>query len=247
MAFTPQNSLMPSSHGRNTSGDEPTPTIMVIEDEIELASLVQDYLLQSGYQVKCFHNGKEAWEAFELVKPSLVVLDLMLPGMDGLALCQAIRRVSAVPIIMVTARSDEIDRLLGLELGADDYVCKPFSPRELVARVKTVLRRAPPTAQDQPALQIHSNEQRASLHGHLLNLTPSEYRLLALMYAHPGQVYSRSQLLDHLNPEGLDVTDRVIDSHIKNLRKKIAETAKPTDHEWVQSVYGVGYRLELQG
>jgi two-component system response regulator BaeR len=221
--------------------------IVIIEDEKELAELVKDYLLQADYEVDIYHDGIAGLQAVQADVPSLVVLDLMLPKMDGLGVCRKIREFSEVPIIMVTALTEEIDRLLGLKLGADDYVCKPFSPRELVARVQAVLRRV----QNQPAqkglFKIDENQQRIWYKHKALTLTPTEFRLLALFLKHAGQIFSRPQLLDHLNPESFEVTDRVIDSHIKNLRRKISDVAETgTKHEWIHSVYGVGYRFDYE-
>ena len=176
--------------------------IMLVEDEIELAELVKDYLEAADYAVTMFHDGQAAYDAFVQRKPSLLLLDLMVPRMDGLTICRKVREQSDIPIIMMTARSEEIDRVLGLNMGIW-YQNKP------------------------------------------LNLTPTEFRLLELFLDHVGKVYSRAQLLDHINPESYDVADRVIDSHIKNLRRKITELAETgNQHEWIQAVYGVGYRFD---
>jgi two-component system response regulator BaeR len=213
--------------------------ICIVEDEPELAGLMADYARASGYLPTVFGNGSEALAALQKELPDMLVLDLMLPGMDGLALCHAVRAFSDVPIIMVTARVEEIDRLLGLESGADDYLCKPFSPRELMARIKVILRRV------QPAGPCHVDEaaQRISIMGHALELTPSEYHILAGMARRRGQVFSRAQLLDLARQDNLDVTDRAVDSHIKNLRRKIA--AVLPDADAIGSVYGLGYRFDL--
>ncbi|WP_269913672.1 response regulator [Acinetobacter sp. HY1485] len=219
--------------------------IYLVEDEVELAGLVKDYLEASGFAVRVFHDGFEAYQAFLTKKPSLMILDLMVPRMDGLEICRKVREQSDLPIIMVTARTEEIDRVLGLNMGADDYVCKPFSPKELVARVQAVLRRLERKAEpeQQETFRIDASQQRIWYKQKALNLTPTEFRLLELFLEHVGQVYSRTQLLDHINPDSFDVADRVIDSHIKNLRRKITEMSD-TDHEWVQAVYGIGYRFE---
>jgi len=167
--------------------------------------------------------------------------------MDGLTICRKVREQSDLPIIMVTARTEEIDRVLGLNMGADDYVCKPFSPKELVARVQAVLRRLERKSEpeENDLFRIDKSQQRVWYKQKALNLTPTEFRLLELFLEHVGQVYSRIQLLDHINPDSFDVADRVIDSHIKNLRRKISEVAEDDSrHEWVQAVYGVGYRFE---
>jgi two-component system response regulator BaeR len=218
--------------------------IMIVEDEPELAALISDYLKHADYMTEQFHDGMLALQALRERLPDLLVLDLMLPGMDGVTLCRTVREFSAVPIIMVTARADEIDRLLGLETGADDYLCKPFSPRELVARVKAILRRAAP--QEEPsAVRIDEAGQRVMVGSKVLDLTPREFCLLATLLRRPGQVFSRAQLLDQANPDNLDVTDRAIDSHIKNIRRKLA--AFYPDAEIVASVYGVGYRFDFPG
>ncbi|MGN6383378.1 MAG: winged helix-turn-helix domain-containing protein, partial [Dyella sp.] len=173
--------------------------------------------------------------------PELIVLDLMLPGLDGLSVCRAVRDFSQVPIIMTTAKVEEIDRLLGLEAGADDYLCKPYSPRELMARIAAVLRRAQPTSA--PArLAVDDATRTVRVAGQALALTATEFDLLATMARRPGVIFSRAQLLDAAAGENLDVSDRAIDSHIKNLRRKFA--AYLPGVELIQSVYGLGYRLE---
>lgn len=219
--------------------------IFLVEDEIELAHLVKDYLEASGCTVSMFHDGYEAYQAFLEKRPHLMVLDLMVPRMDGLEICRKVREKSDLPIIMVTARTEEIDRVLGLNMGADDYVCKPFSPKELVARVQAVLRRLDRKTDEEEVnlFRIDKSQQRIWYKQKALNLTPTEFRLLELFLEHVGHVYSRTQLLDHINPDSFDVADRVIDSHIKNLRRKITE-ASDTSYEWVQAVYGIGYRFE---
>ncbi|HEU4850767.1 MAG TPA: response regulator [Telluria sp.] len=218
--------------------------IVIVEDEPELASLMADYVRAAGYTAAVFHDGAAALEAIPHENADLLVLDLMLPGVDGLAICQAVRATSAVPIVMVTARVQEVDRLLGLDAGADDYVCKPFSPRELVARIRAILRRsqgATPVAA--PALQIDAAARRIRVHGQALELTPTEFSILSAMAAHPGQVFSRAKLLDIASGDSLDVTDRAIDSHIKNLRRKLAAAAPGS--EPIHSIYGLGYRFDL--
>ncbi len=222
--------------------------IMLVEDEVELATLVKDYLEAAGFEVDMYHDGQAAYDAFMQQKPHLMVLDLMVPRMDGLTICRKVREQSDIPIIMVTARSEEIDRVLGLNMGADDYVCKPFSPKELVARVQAVLRRLDRKAEPESneLFRIDPAQQRVWYQQKALNLTPTEFHLLELFLSHIGQVYSRVQLLDHINPDSYDVADRVIDSHIKNLRRKISDIAETGNrHEWIQAVYGVGYRFEL--
>ncbi|TXG02225.1 response regulator [Massilia arenae] len=216
--------------------------IMIVDDEPELASVIADYAQAAGYAPAVFGDGLVALEAIRRAPPALVVLDLMLPGMDGLALCRAVRAFSSVPIVMVTARVEEVDRLLGLETGADDYLCKPFSPRELMARIKAILRRSgPPEAA--PVLALDEAARRVTLHGQALELTPSEYAILAALARRPGQVLSRAQLLDAARADHLDATDRAIDSHVKNLRRKIDAVAPGL--EPIRSIYGLGYRCDL--
>ena len=217
--------------------------IVIVEDEPELASLMADYARASGYQSTVFGDGGQALAALQKQLPDMLVLDLMLPGMDGLALCRAVRNFSDVPIIMVTARVEEIDRLLGLDSGADDYLCKPFSPRELMARIRVILRRSRPPGSAPAACHVDEAAQRISIMGRALELTPSEYHILAGMARRRGQVFSRAQLLDLARQDSLDVTDRAVDSHIKNLRRKIA--AVLPEAEAIGSVYGLGYRLDL--
>ena len=214
--------------------------IMVVEDESELAALIADYVDAAGMTAQVFGDGAAALAAWQADPADLLVLDLMLPGLDGLSLCRHIRAVSTVPIIMVTAKVEEIDRLLGLETGADDYLCKPFSPRELVARIKALLRRAGYRA---PALAVDEAGRRVMAHGQDLHLTPTEFALLTAMLRRPGQVFSRASLLDLVAQDNLDVTDRAVDSHIKNLRRKLA--AAFPGSEPIASVYGLGYRLDV--
>lgn len=219
--------------------------ILIVEDEPKLASLLADYLQAAGFIPEILTNGSEVATVVRAQPPALVLLDLMLPGQDGLEVCRELRSFSMVPIIMVTARVEEIDRLLGLELGADDYICKPFSPREVVARVKAILRRV--ARQDNPAaasgLAIDETAYRATLDQQPLELTPVEFRLLKTLATGPGRVYTRDQLLDKLYDDHRIVTDRTVDSHVKNLRRKL-EQIRP-EQDIIRSIYGVGYRLEL--
>jgi len=216
--------------------------ILIIEDEVKLAELERDYLLQAGFRCTLHHRGDDAIARIQSENPDLVLLDIMLPGQDGMEICKQLRSFSKVPVIMVTARIEEIDRLLGLELGADDYICKPFSPREVVARVKAVLRRSSSEATIPKGLQLDAARYRALLDGQDLELTAVEFKLLEYLAASPGRIYSRTQLMDHIYPDQRIVSDRTIDSHIKKLRKKIA--AADPQSTLVQSVYGVGYRLD---
>ncbi len=224
--------------------------ILVVEDEPKLAGLLQTYLEAAGYEARCTGDGLAVMPLIEDWPPDLVLLDLMLPGRDGLELCRDIRARTSIPVIMVTARTEEIDRLLGLELGADDYICKPYSPREVVARVKAVLRRsaadpAPAQAREVGGLDIDEGAWSARLDGVALDLTQVEFRLLVLLASQPGRIFSRDQVLDGLYDDRRVVTDRAVDSHVKNLRRKLA--AVRPDEELIRSVYGVGYRLDLGG
>ncbi|WP_280546987.1 MULTISPECIES: response regulator [unclassified Halomonas] len=218
--------------------------ILIVEDEPRLAGLLADYLRRADYEPHLLDDGRDVVPWVRRNRPDLVLLDLMLPGEDGMSVCREIRGFSEVPVVMVTARVEEIDRLLGLELGADDYICKPFSPREVVARVKAILRRSrtDPGADTGRGLVVDEAGYRASLDGEPLSLTPVEFRLLASLAAHHGRVFSRDQLLDHLYDDHRVVTDRTVDTHVKNLRRKMA--AIRGDQELIRSVYGVGYRLE---
>jgi two-component system, OmpR family, response regulator BaeR len=217
--------------------------ILVIEDEPKLASLLADYLRASGFEPFCLRDGTDVVPWVREHKPDLILLDLMLPGRDGMEVCKDVRAFSRVPIIMVTARIEEIDRLIGLELGADDYICKPFSPREVVARVKAVLRRT----QDGHTIQarglvLDEHRYRATLHGHDLELTAVEFTLLHFLVASPGRIYGRQQLMNKIYPDDRNVSDRTIDSHIKKLRRKI-EAVDP-EARLIHSVYGVGYKFD---
>jgi len=224
-------------------------SILIVEDEPKLAKLLSNYLRQAGYEPECLENGLDVLPRVRERMPALILLDLMLPGRDGVDICKEIRMFSTVPIIMVTARIEEIDRLLGLELGADDYICKPFSPREVVARVKAVLRRSASQPPHLPGVSplLHLDEERllAILCGHELELTVVEFKLLEFLSANPGRIYGRNQLMDHIYPDQRIVSDRTIDSHIKNLRKKISGVSPET--EIIHSVYGVGYKFDPQG
>lgn len=217
--------------------------ILIVEDEPKLASVLFDYLQASSFEPACLGHGTEVVPWLRDHAVDLILLDLMLPGRNGLDLCKDIRSFSRVPIIIVTARVEEIDRLLGLELGADDYICKPFSPREVVARVKAVLRRV----QDgqtihAKGLALDKDRYRATLHGHDLGLTAVEFKLLHFLVTNAGRIYNRQQLMDKIYPDERIVSDRTIDSHIKKLRRKI-ETADP-QARLIHSVYGVGYKFE---
>lgn len=224
--------------------------ILVIEDEAELVKVLRSYLEKAGFEVLTAYRGDTGLETWKSTHPDLVILDLNLPGVDGLDVARAIRRQDDTPIIMVTARVEETDRLIGLELGADDYVTKPYSPREVVARVRTVLRRAGAPTLDHPGSKIlRAADLEIDLESHLvtrnnttIDLTPTEFNLLATMVEHPGRVFSRLQLLE-ATQEGtiFEGFERTIDAHIKNLRSKIEPV--PKSPIYIETVFGVGYRF----
>ena len=219
--------------------------VLIVEDEPKIAQIHADYLHASHYTSSCIDDGNQVIEWVKVHQPDLILLDLMLPGRDGLSLCREIRSFSEVPIIMVTARIEEIDRILGLEIGATDYICKPFSPREVIARVNAIFRlidSIPKTDSPAPGagLNVHKNRYEADFKGSALNLTAVEFKLLACLSSPPFQVYSRQQLVDKIHDDYRVITDRTIDTHIKNLRKKLQ--AAGMDTETIQSVYGVGYK-----
>lgn len=230
------------------SGGQAKPMVLVVEDEQKIASVLLDYLRQSGFDTTYKDTGAGVVEFVRESPPELVILDLMLPVMDGLSICREVRKFSEVPIIMVTARVDELDRLLGLELGADDYICKPFSPREVVARVKAVLRRhflepAAKRSGEDSVISVLQEEGRVVVNGEKLELTPTEFRLLEKLLSSPGRVYSRTLLHELCTSPEQKSVDRTIDSHIKNIRKKISQYLP--EKEVIHSVYGVGYRFEI--
>jgi two-component system response regulator BaeR len=215
--------------------------VLIVEDEPKIAALLRDYLSASNFRVSTLADGAGVTEWVRANTPDALLLDLMLPGSDGLSICRGVRAFSTIPILMITARVDEIDRLLGLELGADDYICKPFSPREVVARVKAVLRRVGGAAAPTP-IPVELDEARfeARVRGRALTLTPVEFRLLSKLAAQPGRVFSRQQLIDASYRDHRVVSDRTVDSHVKNLRRKLSDAGVDP----IASVYGVGYRLE---
>lgn len=230
----------------NTATGAAANAVLVVEDEPKLAKLLADYLLQAGYTPHCIADGNAVLAAFRTVQPVAVLLDLMLPGTDGITLCREIRAFSSTPILMITARVEEIDRLLGLELGADDYICKPFSPREVISRLKAVLRRSLPTAApQQQGLVLDEHRLEVRLEQKTLVLTAVEFQLLKRLTSEPGRIFTREQLMEHMYNDHRVVSDRTIDSHIKKLRRKLAEVW--VEREFVHSVYGVGYRFELGG
>ena len=221
-------------------------TILVVDDEPGIVRLVRDYLEHSGFTVLAASDGEAALRAARTIKPDLVVLDLGLPGLDGLDVTRALRREGPVPIIMLTARSEESDKLVGLELGADDYLTKPFSPKELVARVRAVLRRTEglerkPDVIRAGDVEIDSTRLSVSVAGRRVELTPTEFQLLTAMARQPGRVFTRSQLLDAIHGGAFESYERAIDAHVKNLRRKIEPD--PRSPRYLLTVFGVGYRF----
>jgi len=224
--------------------------ILIVEDEEKIARLLADYLAKAGYQTTIMLDGNDVVATVKIQHFDLILLDLMLPGKDGLTICREIQEFSKIAIIMVTAKVDEIDRLLGLGLGADDYICKPFSPREVVARVKTVLKRITPISYVDPTeqkeakiLELNIENYQVKVHQQPVELTAIEFNLLNILASTPGRIYSRSQLIDMVYQDNRIVSERTIDSHIKKLRKKL--NVIKTENELVQSVYSVGYKLML--
>ncbi|MGI9227788.1 MAG: response regulator [Gammaproteobacteria bacterium] len=219
-------------------------TVLIVEDEQKVADLLADYMKQSGYNPEIEQDGSQALQKFEQVKPDIVLLDVMLPGKDGMEICRDIRKQSNVPIIMITARVEEVDRLLGLELGADDYICKPFSPREVVARVKAILRRINnDNHSSQSTLQLDASRHVVTINAQQAELTAVEFKLLQILADDSGRIYSRTKLMDSIYDDHRVVSDRTIDSHIKKLRKKLTNINDGEDI--IRSVYGVGYKLEI--
>ena len=220
--------------------------ILVIDDEPKIVEICQDYLKAAGYEVVSAGNGLQGLMIARREKPDLVVLDLMMPGMDGLDVCRNLRRESNIPIIMLTARVEESDKLVGLELGADDYITKPFSPRELVARVRVVLRRASgdPTSEiiHVGEVSIDRTRYEATLPEKIIILTPTEFEILAALMSQPGRIFSRSQLLTAVHGIAFESYERAIDSHIRNLRRKLETTSG--EARYIVTVHGVGYKFE---
>ncbi|MBM2823759.1 MAG: response regulator transcription factor [Thermoleophilia bacterium] len=228
---------------------EPNKKIVVIDDEPSVQEVVRGYLEKDGYLVYVAGNGRDGLALAERAKPGLIVLDLMLPDVSGEEICREIRSRSDVPILMLTAKASEDERVGGLALGADDYLTKPFSPRELVARVRAVLRRTQgaemPLVEvlsfDEGALEIDTVQHEVRRDGELVELTPNEYRLLVTLARYPGRVYSRFELINHVQGYDFEGYERTIDAHVKNLRKKIEPD--PKHPRYVETVFGVGYRL----
>ena len=223
--------------------------ILIVEDEEKIAAVLKGYLEKSGYRATLLDTGDAVVPFLREKHADLILLDVMLPGMDGMDVCREVRKFSQVPIVMVTARVEEIDRLIGLEIGADDYICKPFSPREVVARVRAVLRRLRPPEPGGKLISTHGitlngETREVTVQGLPLRVTPSEFRLLKVLMSHPGRVFTRTELVSLVQGYEFEGYDRTIDSHIKNLRKKLASALPGA--ELIDSVYGEGYRFSSQ-
>ncbi len=219
-------------------------TVLIVEDEKSLAELLRDYLLADGFSCLLAHDGNSASSIITNSELDIILLDLMLPGKDGLTLCREIRKNSDTPIIMTTAKVEEIDRLIGLEIGADDYVCKPYSPRELVARTKAVLRRFNPAQHRDAKILLDLERMSVTIGGENILLTAVEMRLFELLFSNPGKIFSRQFIMDNIYTDYRIVSDRTVDSHVKKLRKKLHEAAPAL--ELIHSIYGVGYKFEYR-
>ena len=220
-------------------------TVLIVEDEKKLANILIEYLNKDGFQTKHISTGSQVIPWVRKHDPNLILLDLMLPEINGKEICQEIRTFSSLPIIMVTAMVEEIDRLIGLELGADDYICKPFSPKEVTARVKAVLRRSDPDyikSSQSSGFQVNPDQYSITLAGQKLDLTPVEFRLLSMFIEYPNRVYNRDQILNKVFDDGRIVLDRTVDTHIKNLRQKLKAINPESDY--IRSIYGIGYSFE---
>jgi two-component system response regulator BaeR len=223
--------------------ESPSHTVLVVEDDRKISDLLLNYLRASGYEATSAYDGHDALRMIKERAPDVVILDWMLPGLDGIGVCKAVRAFSDVPILMLTARIDEVDRLLGLDTGADDYVCKPFAPREVIARVRALLRRAEGRVKTSSRpWEIDDASFRISWRGQWLPLTRIEFMMFRLLLSRPGRVYSRDQLLSSVHDSQHDISDRAIDTHVKNLRKKVQVVEPGSD--CIASVYGVGYRFD---
>ena len=228
---------------------EMTKKILVIDDEEKIVTVLKAYLEQSGYQVVTAADGKGALAVFQREKPDFMILDLTLPGLDGLEVCRAVRRQSNIPILMLTARVEEADKLMGLELGADDYVVKPFSPREVVARVRTIFRRASGEAAQNEIirvgnLEIDMDQHTVMVADHQVELTPTEFDILVVLARQPKRVFTRLQIMEQAQGNAFEGYERTIDAHIKNIRLKLEPNSK--DPTFIHTVFGVGYKLEVK-
>ena len=233
------------SAAANTRGLKAVPTVLVVDDEPQIVELLRTYLEREGFGVAVAADGEAAFKEHERVRPDIVILDLMLPKLDGREVCRRIRERARTPIIMLTARDEESDKLLGLELGADDYITKPFSPREVVARVRAVLRRGShetPEVLRLGEMIIDLRGHQVTLAGRPVDLTPTEFRMLETLAGHPNQVFTRMQLIDRVHGHAFEGYERTVDAHIKNLRSKIEHD--PRNPRFILTVYGVGYKFQ---
>ncbi|TQF70413.1 response regulator [Pseudoalteromonas luteoviolacea] len=217
--------------------------VLIVEDEEKLANILGKYLEQAGYEYDIVMDGGDALKRIRTFVPDIILLDLMLPSVGGIQICNEVRKDSSVPIVMTTAKVEEIDRLLGLEVGADDYVCKPYSPKEVVARVKAILRRTNNSGPIQTGLHLDEETMFVNYAGNRTDLTHVEFMLLQTMFKHPGRVYNRARLMESIYDDDRVVSDRTIDSHIKKIRKKLHDIAP--ECEFIHSIYGVGYKFEV--
>lgn len=221
--------------------------LLIVEDEPDIAQILKDYLVMEGYQVSLLDRGDRVIPFVKKENPSMILLDIMIPYMDGKTICKEIRKFSDVPVIMITARVDEVDRIIGFELGADDYICKPFSPREVVARVNAVLRRTQTKTTSEilsaGPVQLNKTSRITTIDGNELNLTPSEFDILSVLIKSPNRVFTRTQLIEKVQGYSFDGYERTIDFHIKNLRKKFS--AYLPGKKVIQSAYGYGYKFVL--
>lgn len=220
-------------------------SVFIVDDDIKIADLLQNYFLKEGFIPYVIHDGSQALQAIRERKPDIIILDLMLPGIDGWEVCRQVRKEMDTPILMLTARDEEPDRLIGLEIGADDYVTKPFSPREVVARAKAILRRSKRAVSKTDSIRIgglliDSEQHQVSYNGVVLDLTPSEFKILELLASNPGRVFTRLQIVEQVQNYAFEGYERTVDAHIKNLRRKLEFSKEP---QLIQTVYGVGYKL----
>ena len=225
------------------------PHILIVEDEVKIRELLRDYLKAKGFSVSCLERGDMVVPFIRKNQPDVILLDIMLPGMDGMEVCSEVRRFSAVPILMLTARAEEVDRVRGLDLGADDYICKPFGFREVMARINAVLRRVQQVQEGRiyqvGDIELNVETRQVIVCGQEVKLTPIEFGLLKMMLARPNRIFPRSELINHVQGYDFQGYDRTVDTHIKNIRKKIAAILH--NEEIIHSVYGVGYKLQLTG
>ncbi len=233
-------------HAHPHAEDSIVKTVLIVDDEPKIVQIARDYLENAGFSVVAAYDGESALAAVRNQAPDLIVLDLGLPDMDGLDVCRKVRRNSNVPIVMLTARDEEVDKLVGLELGADDYVTKPFSPKELVARIRAVFRRVEAVEETPEVVRalditLETGSMRLRVGDRNVDLTPTEFQLLAKLASQPGRIFTRAQLLESIHGVAIESYERAIDAHIKNIRRKIEPN--PSEPHYILTVYGVGYRF----